>query len=172
MFYQFWAVCVCFFLIGQSEKSHHLLLSLWWIYPRWFNHIRKKWVTDWLIPLTSDTTLSSYQACSKRLAVTLETVVNDSRAALLSGKWSGVSDLHQVTQQAREHARNRICISHLAGPGPCSTPKDKKVAPLIWAKKQIERLTLQAHKCYSEKRKKIPLSCSIKPKPRWGNEEM
>lgn len=50
-------------------------------------------------------------------------------------------------------------------------PEDMEARPLIWAKKQ-RHFHLEVHKCYSERRKKIPLSCSIKPKPRWGNEEM
>lgn len=105
----------------------------------------KKWVTDCLIPLTSDTTPSCYQACSKKLAVTLETVVNVSGALLPLGKGRGVSDLYQVTQQARGHARNRICASHLPVHGPCSTPYGYGSAPHLDKEAEV-------HKRYSEKK--------------------
>ena len=50
-------------------------------------------------------------------------------------------------------------------------PEDMETRSLIWAKTQID-FHLEVHKCYSERRKKIPLSCSIKPKPRWENGKM
>lgn len=127
-------------------------------------------MSDCLISLTSDTTLSCYQACSKRLAVTLETVLNVSGAILPSGNGRGVSYLYQVIQQANGHARNGICIPHLPAQGPCRTTSGriwKSPLPEPRSRQRRERdFHLEIHKCYSEKREKISLPCSIKPKPR------
>lgn len=128
-------------------------------------------MSNCLIPLTSDTALSCYQACSKRLAVTWRQWGMFQELSYLRGKGEVLSGVYQVTQQASGQARNGICICqstvHAVQP-------QAMEEPLTWAKKQTEErdFPLEVPKCYSEKRKKVPLSCSIKPKPRRGHEEV